>query len=355
MEILKAIKTVYAGTGDKVMFYSPAFTRVWTNDRTLPEIEFSELEFDQGAHLHLPLEKEVLCRTKSSNIAVRVRPISDEGKLAGYILVLYRLQDAQKIFAHSMKEKEQEVLIGNVRLGLNDLNVTAERLKRNPLYFSRDAVHDMHNAVLHTLAPITNQELVGKLHSGKCKMTSVYLSGPLTRACDEVRRYLESPICSLTYFISEGIGLKGSWEMIEASVLNLIINAYMYCNAPVKRITVTLDEKPGKIRKKAVLTVSDNGTYVDLDRIERLSHYCNREIEFQTRECLGLTLARDTAALHGGTISFGNSPSGGLEVTMTLPSGDDNGFIIHNDNRFVHYTPYDHQLCILAKGGDIKL
>ena len=348
MDITDAVKAVYSCSGEKVQLVDENFRFLWSNYPDPQIIPLTELEFDAGSLPRLPVPKETYCRLWDS-LAVRITPLKEDGAVRGYLLAIYDIDDVQRIYTHSAKYKEQTVLMGNIRSGLSALNLTAEKLRIAPLNYSSDAYRQVTSAIMKTLAVSTNQSIVDRIYSGKIKTSAVQLSQELSHSAEETARCLCSENCRFSAEIEPDITVRANWYLIESSVLNLVINAYMYSDAVLKEITVRLKKQDGQ----AVLNVSDNGTDVDIQRIERLSHYRTREIEYREQEGLGLSVARLTAEQFGGSISFDRSPSGGLSVTMTFPSPDEKDFSLRSPTRRLPFFPFEYQLCILSKGKSI--
>lgn len=73
----------------------------------------------------------------------------------------------------------------------------------------------------------------------------------------------------------------------------------------------------------AVIRIKDNGPGIPESELEKVFEPFYRVEGSRSRETggtgLGLTIARNIAEQHGGTISLRNHPAGGLEVTLSLP------------------------------------
>jgi signal transduction histidine kinase len=101
-------------------------------------------------------------------------------------------------------------------------------------------------------------------------------------------------------------------EMVRATVLNLLLNAAQ-ATAGKGRILVTLGQSDGR----AVIEVRDSGPGIPVEIRDRVF-----EPFFTTKARgggLGLPIARRTAELHGGTLSYDCPADGGTIVTLTLP------------------------------------
>jgi signal transduction histidine kinase len=109
--------------------------------------------------------------------------------------------------------------------------------------------------------------------------------------------------------------LLGRPMALRRCLVNLIDNGVKYG----KKAVVTVDSAPGAAR----IRIRDNGPGIALGEQARVFEPFYRVETSRSRESggtgLGLTIARNIAEQHGGTISLCNHPDGGLEVTLLLP------------------------------------
>jgi signal transduction histidine kinase len=111
--------------------------------------------------------------------------------------------------------------------------------------------------------------------------------------------------------------VAGDGVLLERPVANLLDNATRY-NMPSGTVAISTASEDGQ----AVLRVVNTGTVVAPGEIERLFQPFTR-LDDRTRHDgfgLGLALVSSIAAVHGGTVSAVAIPSGGLDVTVRLPS-----------------------------------
>lgn len=83
---------------------------------------------------------------------------------------------------------------------------------------------------------------------------------------------------------------------------------------------VTLEARRGKTR--ALITVSDQGPGVPDREKERIFDRFYRADAARSGKShfgLGLSVARELAALHGGTLTVRDAPGGGAAFTLSLP------------------------------------
>jgi len=102
---------------------------------------------------------------------------------------------------------------------------------------------------------------------------------------------------------------------LRRCLVNLIDNAVKYGHDA----RVTVDRTKGAAR----IRIRDSGPGIDAAELARVFEPFYRVESSRSRESggtgLGLTIARNIAEQHGGTIALANHPDGGLEVTLMLP------------------------------------
>jgi signal transduction histidine kinase len=102
---------------------------------------------------------------------------------------------------------------------------------------------------------------------------------------------------------------------LRRCLVNLIDNAVKYGH----NARVTVDRTKGAAR----IRIRDSGPGIDAAELARVFEPFYRVESSRSRESggtgLGLTIARNIAEQHGGTIALANHPDGGLEVTLMLP------------------------------------
>lgn len=109
--------------------------------------------------------------------------------------------------------------------------------------------------------------------------------------------------------------LMGRPMALRRCLVNLIDNAVKYGT----RAIVSVESAGGQAR----IRIRDNGPGIAPDELARVFEPFYRIETSRSRESggtgLGLTIARNIAEQHGGSITLANHPAGGLEVTLTLP------------------------------------
>jgi signal transduction histidine kinase len=112
-----------------------------------------------------------------------------------------------------------------------------------------------------------------------------------------------------------GMTVMGRPMALRRALVNLIDNAVKYGHLA----EVVVERPPGAVRVR----IRDNGPGIAEEELERVLEPFYRIESSRSRSSggtgLGLTIARNIAEQHGGSLSLANRPKGGLEVTIVLP------------------------------------
>jgi signal transduction histidine kinase len=131
-------------------------------------------------------------------------------------------------------------------------------------------------------------------------------------------------VCADASDASQAVTLAGSANMallgrpmdLRRCLVNLIDNAVKYG----REAGVTVDRVGGAAR----IRIRDRGPGIADAELARVFEPFYRVESSRSRESggtgLGLTIARNIAEQHGGSIALANHPEGGLEVTLMLPA-----------------------------------
>jgi signal transduction histidine kinase len=111
--------------------------------------------------------------------------------------------------------------------------------------------------------------------------------------------------------------LVGDARRLRQLTTTLVANALAY-TPPGGTIHVsTWAEGP-----QVLLEVSDTGPGIDPDELHRVfdRFYRGRRTAGSSGSGIGLAIARELAAAHGGSVSASNAPAGGAAFTVKLPT-----------------------------------
>jgi len=110
-----------------------------------------------------------------------------------------------------------------------------------------------------------------------------------------------------------GARLQGDAVLLQEMVVNLVDNAIKYAG-PRARVTVRVLGAPG-----CGLQVDDSGPGIpEAERAQVLRRFYRGPGQTVPGSGLGLAIAEETAAQHGGRLVLGESPYGGLRVTVSF-------------------------------------
>lgn len=110
------------------------------------------------------------------------------------------------------------------------------------------------------------------------------------------------------------LAFRGERQDLEEMAGNLIDNACKWANA---RVSVTARSNGPVLFE---LRVGDDGEGLDEDERARVGARGERLDENVPGSGLGLAIVRDIASLYGGSLTLDESPLGGLEARLALPT-----------------------------------
>jgi signal transduction histidine kinase len=117
--------------------------------------------------------------------------------------------------------------------------------------------------------------------------------------------------------------ISGSLELVHSAIENVVRNGVHYTE-PKTEVVISLARITEGGRDYAVVTVRDHGPGVPSAAIEHIFKPFYRVQDARDRQSggtgLGLAITERAIRLHGGTVSAGNAPDGGLVVELWLPS-----------------------------------
>jgi two-component system OmpR family sensor kinase len=113
--------------------------------------------------------------------------------------------------------------------------------------------------------------------------------------------------------------VRGSSELLDRAIANLVDNAVKYANVPGEVLVSVADGETASVQ------VRDTGPGIAPRHLSQLFERFFRADPARPREegsGLGLAIARAAAEAHGGTLTFeGNAPGGGAVFRLRIPAG----------------------------------
>ncbi len=126
--------------------------------------------------------------------------------------------------------------------------------------------------------------------------------------------------------IPEGLTFRGNESLLYSVFRNLTDNVISHAGegVEIRIVAKIIEDSNGRKGRTARISFSDTGRGIeDESHFERIFERFYRVNEGRTRDTggsgLGLSIVRNTVALHGGTISVHNNKPRGLEFIFDLP------------------------------------
>jgi signal transduction histidine kinase len=149
--------------------------------------------------------------------------------------------------------------------------------------------------------------------------TDLELVGLISEVTETLRPLADKRGIHLTAELStDPVGVRGDPKLLRRVVVNLIGNALKY-SRPHDRVTVRVRA----VRGEAELEVQDTGPGIDPADQARIFERFARASTDRTvmGSGIGLTMARDMVAAHGGSIELESAPGAGALFRVRLPLG----------------------------------
>ncbi|MGI4937668.1 MAG: ATP-binding protein, partial [Janthinobacterium lividum] len=144
-------------------------------------------------------------------------------------------------------------------------------------------------------------------------------------------------VCDDASEAGQAVSLEGAGHMsvmarpsaLRRCLVNLIDNAVKYGG----HARVTVRREQTGTDQMARISITDGGPGIEEQQLQKVFEPFYRIETSRSRETggtgLGLTIARNIADQHGGSVTLANLPSGGLEATLLLPEGSRHGVGVH--------------------------
>jgi signal transduction histidine kinase len=185
------------------------------------------------------------------------------------------------------------------------------------------------------LEKVSDAELRDKLVGDLSAMQDMVREGlELARSMDTVEPMqplnldsLLDSVCSDAADTGQAVTLAGQVGMpimarplaLRRCLINLLDNAVKYGQSAC----VTVQREAGVGGVSALIRIRDGGPGIAPDQLQKVFEPFYRTETSRSRDTggtgLGLTIARNIAQQHGGSLTLANHPEGGLEATLTLP------------------------------------
>lgn len=153
--------------------------------------------------------------------------------------------------------------------------------------------------------------------------TPVPLDDLVINVAEDAEFEAQARNCHVHTTIPEGDwGVRGNASLLHSALENVVRNAIRYTQERTS-VEIELTSQAGARGTEAVLTVSDSGSGVPPDALEKLFEPFYRLDDARGRQTggvgLGLAITERAVRFHGGRVSARNRAEGGLQVEIRLP------------------------------------
>ncbi|MGN0632690.1 MAG: sensor histidine kinase [Oscillospiraceae bacterium] len=282
------------------------FRVVWTNaEKPLIEVLNSA---DISKLGYRPLKETAI--SCGDGMALKITPLLKKGITLGYMFEKYSSTDLVMVLS---KTKAFEGFADQY----NDFRNSLFDLVLNSVPPSTKEEKDQSDEKVDDLLSSTaNKTALFSLFRNKQKEILIDLHNPLFHCAYSMKLISDkNKTFKVDMDIEERLFIVAHHTTLEYTLINLMLNAYQYCNAKIKEITV----KGYREGEKVVAEISDNGTDVDLDYINSFRSLYRNHAPKNEKEGLGITIAQVFAEKYGGSLELLHSKTGGLCVRLKLP------------------------------------
>jgi len=281
------------------------------NDKITPENICVYDNNGRETDISLEGEKFGIIREEKKLTAVLVTPLYYNSQLEGYSVVLlkpYELFSGELISRKTSGDIRQHVsaIVANNTV----IKTTLETVE---LYDECVYVDEAVDNSMKLLSAITNSEMIISMFEERDKREICDVSTIMNELL-QVLKFSFGKNMTFKDEIQPNLYADIDKEQFVSSVMNLIVNSYLYNLSEEKEVCVSLKSKDNDI----VVTVDDNGNGID-------ESYSSRFITapkptLTGREGLGITVAKLFAKLHGGEMNIISKGEGvGTTARITIP------------------------------------
>jgi signal transduction histidine kinase len=282
----------------------------------------------QGEH------RDVLAGKKLGADDYLVKPILPDDLLVSVRARLDRQRRLDSLRDRQVAEVKNAILAvmnHEIRTPVTWLAGGAELLRDATADLDREQVRQVLDGILagseRLVRLAENLVFLVDVQTGEARRTFDERKRPLDDLPDLLRECLRlaqprahAPEVCLRLEVSEPAPLvTGDPDMIVAAVQRLLDNAIKFSKEPDAEVTLSLLASG----PRAVIEVRDRGVGVrpeDLSRITELFVQSGREKQEQQGTGSGLTIVREVATLHGGTLELASERGKGTTARLVLPA-----------------------------------
>lgn len=345
MKGLDLYKGLYRNSGEKVVIANEQFISMWKSHDYLPDIipkVLLEKAYNGADSIN---SNKTFVFKFTDSYTIKAFPIMEDQKVVGYILTFLDTEDVEAILCQSIHHKYQRKTLNDERISLMPLlNDAAD------YYFKGKDIPKEHfmktqKNIAKLLSKNINSLQISKYYTNEISSKLISVTQTLEDLSDRLKKEFVAENLNLTCDIEKGIFAKIDASCLTSSIVNLIINGYIYNNNDKKEILL----KAFSDDKNITIEVWDNGTSADINKMENAKIPFNGLDLSSKGECLGLSLVNKFAEYFNGSLSFLKDQNG-LTVRITLPNNHETPTSFASKKAiFPSNSYFDTVTCLIAK------
>ncbi|HEY2133797.1 MAG TPA: HAMP domain-containing sensor histidine kinase [Acetobacteraceae bacterium] len=186
-----------------------------------------------------------------------------------------------------------------------------DELQRRKMLADLDELEAMVRATLEFGRDVTTGEVIARFDLAELSRTVL----------EEIGDAWPEASKKLSYQGPDGLVVHARPRAMKRALNNLVANAVSY--AGNARIVLAAPHRALRGGRVVTLLVEDDGPGIPSEELEQIFLPFRRLEESRSRETggvgLGLSIARNILRAHGGDVTLGNHPGGGVRAIVTLP------------------------------------
>ena len=277
---------------------------IWTNsERKISDILLSA---DKRSVQGKP-EKEVSIPLGSGD-TLKITPVKTGGKVRYFLFEVYNAAAVLEIAAPLAAFREYAKQYNELKDSITEL---AERS-------AAAGIDPDELGIRQLMSSFSNKTAMFMILSSDREQPYSDISIALRRTCNEFGKLIACRSdTEFEFFCEEGLFCRVYRAGLGFAVSNLLSNAWLYCNAAPKKITLEAYKKDGSI----FIEITDNGTSADPVLLEKSRQVFSVRKDGGESEGLGIAICDIFASRQGGGLCFIKSEKG-LTARITLPCSD---------------------------------
>ncbi len=357
MELIEALKKIYADSDKLVLIADKNMEALWKNSEKLAGFSPEKLRLSDRPALELPVKQTLIAEYQGlfgGSCAVEIQPVEDTEQI--YLLRFFSCNDIEMLSDRSEHLKFKTNFLGNIRNELSQIVFLLDSNRQKYVdngdldYLKADSETRQH--ILRTFSATANLNELTKYYNGFYKTEMLNISTILSDLCADITDRFKTDSTEFSYEIDPALYLVTNADRLRAAVCNLLVNAFMYSSPWSSTVYLSASEQNGIV----TICVQNSSENVDVSELERYKTPFEAFSGFGEHESLGIAVASLYCKSLSGELTF-ESVDGGeyTKAIMQIPVVDGEmpkEFRIDRTRRII--SPYDLQNCILAKGLELK-